>query len=532
MKNTFLLFLLTFPLLLSAQDHHDRLAQLDVLHYDFTVDIPEEGKEISVVTLTDIKFLQNSQSFVLNLVAEQEGKGMVVEGVNEVVDQRLKPLKYAHEGDELTISMKDMAQAGQERRFQILYHGVPKDGLVISKNRHGHRTFFGDNWPNRARNWLATVDHPSDKATVNWTVTVPSGFECVANGKLADLSTLDNGRSRYHYTCSALLPTKVMVIGVADFVVEELDPVKGIPLSSWVFPEDSSQGFDHYDDAAPILRTFMDSIAPYAYEKLANVQSKTRYGGMENASSIFYYEASVDDEIIPLLAHEIAHQWFGNMATEADWHHIWLSEGFATYFTNLYIEWSQGEDALRGRMAREREKVLRYNKKAKKPIVDPSVEDYNRLLNPNSYEKGAWVLHMLRQEIGYPVFMRGVREYYARYGGKNALTADLQAVMEEVSGRDLRWFFEQWIFQGGHPELEVSWKAVKGGKMVKVVVEQVQEGPAFSFGLDVGFEGNERVERIEVEGRKTTVVLDADGGVDGLVLDPAVRLLADMKLKD
>ena len=528
MKKTLLLLLAAFPVLLLAQKHHDRLSQIDVQKYYFDVTIPAEGKEISVNAWITLKILKPVEEITLDLVGEENGKGMKVSGVAEEKKPFGTPLDYTHEDDLLRIKL-GKTSPGELRNIKVFYRGEPKDGLVISENRHGYRTFFGDNWPDRARNWLASVDHPSDKALVGWHVNVPPGFKCVANGELTNFSKNDKGYSSYTYSTKVPLPTKVMVIGVADFAVEELEPVKDIPVSSWVFPEDSSAGFDHYDDAAPILATFIDSIAPYAYNKLANVQSKTRYGGMENASSIFYYESSVDKEIIPLLAHEIAHQWFGNMATEADWHHIWLSEGFATYFTDLYIEWSQGGKAFRDRMERERAKVIRYNQKAQLPIVNTEITDYNRLLNPNSYEKGAWVLHMLRGELGYPVFMEGVRKYYAEYGGKNALSEDLQAVMEEVSGRDLGWFFKQWLYQGGHPELEVEWKAVKGGKMVKVVVEQVQEGPVFEFDLELGLEGPDVVEKVRMEGREKTFLLEAGEKVKGVVLDPEVRILADFK---
>ena len=535
MKKLLPLFALFFPLLLPAQGHEERLAQIDVQHYHFSIELSADSDEIQGDAWLTVKFLKPSQYFVLDfLEVGENGKGMEVKGVFEIRKPLELPMEYMHKEKDLGIMLPTTgAKAGEVKTFRISYAGIPADGLIISKNRHGHRTFFGDNWPNRAHNWLPTVDHPSDKATVTWEVKVPAGFECVANGKLMKLSP---GESPiYRYECKVPLPTKVMVIGVADFAIEDLPPVEGIPLSSWVFPEDSSQGFDHYDDAAPILKAFMDSIAPYAYEKLANVQSKTRYGGMENASSIFYYESSVDEEIVPLLAHEIAHQWFGNMATEANWHHIWLSEGFATYFTDLYIEWSSGNAALMGRMERERDKVIRFNQKAQRPVVDTEVTDWNRLLNPNSYEKGAWVLHMLRQEIGYTAFMKGVRAYYGQYGGKNALTADLQAVMEEVSGQDLAWFFEQWIYQGGHPELEVRWKAAKGGKKIEVEVKQVQKGSLFRFDLEFKFpgkyEGNP-FRSLRVAEKVTKATFDLDGRAIDCIADPNVRLLADIKVMD
>ena len=131
-----------------------------------------------------------------------------------------------------------------------------------------------------------------------------------------------------------------MVIGVSPFAVQEMLSKSGIPLSSWVYPQNSEEGFFDYSIATRPLDFFESYIAPYPYSKLANVQSKTVYGGMENASCIFYHERTVtgkqDHEI--LITHEMAHQWFGDAVSELNWHHIWLSEGFATYLTDLYIE--------------------------------------------------------------------------------------------------------------------------------------------------------------------------------------------------
>jgi aminopeptidase N len=146
-----------------------------------------------------------------------------------------------------------------------------------------------------------------------------------------------------------------MVIGAARFAVRQTGVVNGFEVTSWVYPQNREEGFDSYKYAPKILDFFHTHIGPYSYKKLANVQSKTRYGGMENASNIFYFENSVAtgaeaagnaSKIEPLVAHEIAHQWFGNSASETDWHHVWLSEGFATYLTHLYFEFTYGRDRM------------------------------------------------------------------------------------------------------------------------------------------------------------------------------------------
>ena len=216
-----------------------------------------------------------------------------------------------------------------------------------------------------------------------------------------------------------------MVIGVADFAVQLAAEINGIPITSWVFPENRDSGFSQYSVSKNILPFFINYIGPYPYRKLANVQSKTIFGGMENAGNIFYYQNSVvmkrpllkdQKPIEDLFAHETAHQWFGDEVSETDWPHVWLSEGFATYMTQLYMEHRYGTDSLRKRMEHDREEVIAFYKKRKTPVVDTSsANDLLQLLNKNSYEKGGWVLHMLRRKLGDKVFQKGIQTYYAAY---------------------------------------------------------------------------------------------------------------------
>src|SRR6266700_4268795 len=200
-----------------------------------------------------------------------------------------------------------------------------------------------------------------------------------------------------------------MVIGAAGFAVQYSGTINGTPVYSWVYPENKEKGFYDYAQAVDILPFYIKHVGPYAYEKLANVQSKTIFGGMENAGAIFYSENTVTGTRVSesLLAHEIAHQWFGDMATETDWSHLLLSEGFATYMTILYFENKYGPDTARSMRTEDRNQVIEFAKKYKKPVVDSSVTNYMELLNANSYQKGGWILHMLRMEAGDSAFWKG-----------------------------------------------------------------------------------------------------------------------------
>jgi aminopeptidase N len=320
-----------------------------------------------------------------------------------------------------------------------------------------------------------------------------------------------------------------MVIGVARFAVEQAGETNCIPISTWVYPQNKKEGFYDYAPAAEIVDYFIDKVGPFPFSKLANVQSKTRFGGMENAGNIFYFERSVTGQRKheSLLVHEIAHQWFGDSATETDWKHLWLSEGFATYFTNLYYEGKYGKERFQKRMADQREKVIRFSKNHKTAVIDTVTTSLLKLLNANSYEKGSWVLHMLRKEVGEDVFWQAIRSYYKKYTYKNASTNDLKQIFEEVSGKELDDFFKQWLEKPGHPVLKTSY--VQNGKTIMINVEQVQNDDlVFKFPLEVKLIYTDRTSeiiRIKITKKKEVFSLKVREEVKDILIDPDVWLL-------
>jgi aminopeptidase N len=351
----------------------------------------------------------------------------------------------------------------------------------------------------------------------------------VANGLKVSETALPGNLKLTHWKEATALPTKVTVIGVADFAVDHTGDVKGIPVYTYVFPENKDVGFKSYAVAKEILAYFMDKLGPYAYEKLANVQSKTIFGGMENASSIFYFENSVGDKgIESLMAHEIAHQWFGDAASEKNFSHLWLSEGFATYMTNVYLEHKYGADTLKKRLKADRLKIFQFEKSRVTPVVDTTVKDnYMVMLNANSYEKGGWVLHMLQRKLGDEAFWKGIRAYYAKYNGGNANTDDLRTIMEQASGQDLQQFFKQWLFTTGHPQLAINWKYDPLKKAVNIRVTQKQDLP-YEFTLEclVG----KKLHRINVKNKTTTISLPVMAKPLTVTFDPDVNLLAGIEV--
>ncbi|MGD8818364.1 MAG: M1 family aminopeptidase, partial [Acidobacteriota bacterium] len=221
--------------------------------------------------------------------------------------------------------------------------------------------------------------------------------------------------------------------------------------------------------------------------------------------------------------------------TEKDWHHLWLSEGFATYFTQLYNEFIYGRDRMvRGMQGARATVVGFYEANPELALIAEQLHDPNRMLNRNAYQKGAWVLHMLRHQIGDDAFWAGIRAYYVEFRDGNALTEDFQRVMEEASGQDLQWFFDQWAHVPGHPLLSGTWSFDAGSGTVTVSLSQEpRNGYVFRFPLDIGIRTDgsaTRVETVQVEAQEQTFSLAVDGAPSELILDPDTWLLFEGSL--
>ena len=509
---------------------------IDVLHYHFEISLNDNNNSIhgKAGILLLIKKPTALVSLDLTSLNDQTGKGMKVLSVEEGNSK----LKFVQEHNLVIIYYDEKLSINTQKNISISYAGVPADGLIINKNKFNHRTFFADNWPNRAHNWIPCNDHPSDKATVEFIVTAPDHYEVIANGVLVEESNLPGHLKLSHWKEDMALPTKIMVIGVADFAVQLAGNINCIPITSWVFPENKDSGFAQYSISKNILPFYINYIGPYPYKKLANVQSKTIFGGMENAGNIFYYENSValNDSALKhsrpledLFAHETAHQWFGDEVSEISWPHVWLSEGFATYMTHLYMEKKYGADTLQARMKRDRQKVINFYKIRQTPIVDTTSGDsLMQLLNINSYEKGSWVLHMLRRKIGDVLFQKGIQSYYAAYKGRNASTGDFMNVMEKISNKNLQVFFEQWLYSPGHPVLGGSWKYEPDKRAIVISIKQMQN-LLFDFPLEISIKNNKQsvLKTINIHNKITSITVPINFMPLEIIPDPKVNLLFD-----
>jgi len=524
-KTSFFILFLGFTASLLAQSTYPVNNNQDILHYTFSITINDSSNTITGEAIITFE-LKDQKKLLLDLIGLQDdGSGMVVTRVS----LGKVNLDFAHINNRLIVNVNEGSNS--KSTIKVDYQGLAKNGLIIGDNKFGERVFFGDNYPDRARNWLPCVDHPADKATVRWQITAPRHYKVIASGEFVSAVNLDSDYTTTTWNEKVPISTKVMVFGAANFVVDPSGDVRDIPVTTWVYKQNAKDGFLDFAIAPKVLAYFDSLIGPYPYKKLANVQSRTTYGGMENASNIFYFENSVNgkQERENLIAHEIVHQWFGNSATERDWSHAWLSEGFATYLTHIYVGSRLGKMVMDGRLASDREKVISYWHKNPLPIVNlnlvtyPQIAGLGELLSTNTYQKAGWVLHMLKNEITADVFWNVIRAYYDKYKNDIAGTADFQQVVEDVSGANLDVFFKQWLYNGGQPKLEGKW-IMKNNKLV-VEITQLQDKP-FVFPLEIGlvYGDKVKVKIMKIDSKLSRVDYDMEKP-DKIIFDPNTKLL-------
>lgn len=509
-----------------AQDSYPRQLGIKITHYSFDVTLGDASDEITMKEMVDFDLTEagiaginldlcgphargampaqpgdpcvgraapgglSGQANVAGLAATT---GMTVTTVTEG-DQSLT---FTQKGDIVQISFASPSRARQHLTLTLNYHGTPATGFRIGNNKYNDRSFVSNDWPNLAHNWLATIDHISMKAPLTMTVTAPTKYQVISNGLLLQQLDLANGLRRTTWDEKIPIPTWQFSLAAAPFAVDYFGDYHGIALSSWVFPQERDNGYLGFGSfTQPILEFYIDHIGPYSYEKLAQVQANTVGGGMELASDIFYGYSGVPGR--QLIAHEMAHQWFGNAASESDWDDVWLSEGFATYFTLLYQEYQDGRDAFLDGVRRSAQSALRYAQaNPQSTLVHKNLSNISQVIANNAqvYQGGAQVLHMLRGVLGTETFWSGIRLYYSRYQNRNASSDDLRRAMQDAcaadsscpaDGRELSWYFREWLDKGGILQLSGSWHYDSATKQLHINVDQTQTQGLYRMPIEIG----------------------------------------------
>tara|TARA_B100000575_G_C23113836_1_gene643691 strand:- start:144 stop:1772 length:1629 start_codon:yes stop_codon:yes gene_type:complete len=534
MKHIYFFLFSFLPYTILAKDPYPKNPNIDILNYKFEIHLNDTSDIIYGSADIALNIKDSENRVRLDLISQgKDGMGMEVKKVTFNGSE----VSYSHDNDVLLIETGALEYSSRDI-INVVYSGMPITGLIIGPNMHGDRTFFSDNWPNKARNWLPLVDHPYDKSTAEFVVIAPNHYQVISNGLLVEETNLNKELKKTHWKQSVPISCWLYALGVAEFAVDYVDYFEGKSIQTWVYKQDRDNGF--YDFKIPTKHTmefFSDYIGPFAYEKLANVQSNSVKGGMESATAIFYSDVSVTgDRSVRwrnVVIHEVAHQWFGNCVTEYDWDDVWLSEGFATYFTLMFREHAYGrDDFVNGLNDAKRLVYNHYKTDKESSIVHNNLKDMKDVLTYSlQYQKGAWVLHMLRNYVGEDNFRQGIRNYYKKYYNSTTTTNQFKNEMEVVSGMNLDTFFDQWLYKGGNIVLDGNWKFDEKKGRIEVNLNQVQnDGYLFDMPVELGISYNdknlEKIQTVKLEKEKGRFYIASDSKPISIKIDPNTKLLA------
>jgi aminopeptidase N len=450
--------------------------------------------------------------------------------IEEVFLEDGTPLTYNIGPEKLVVTLDRVYSYGETFTVGVRYHARPRIGLNFNKPtpddpaRPVQAWTFSQTWYHR--HWFPCHWIPNDRATSEIIVTVPTRFLTISNGELLSVRDNGDGTSTHHWRHDVPHPAYLISLVVGDFAVIE-DRYEEIPLTYYVRP-------DRREDArllmgqTPEMMRFFSQYLDYAYpyRKYAQTVVELYMGAMEHTTAtthsfalLFDQKAALDlgqDNPLATVAHELAHQWFGDLLTCRDWSDGWLNEGFATYLEHLWMEHARGRDVFKYLMREGLHLYLAEDRHYRRPVVYRGYhEDGFELFDRHLYYKGAWVLHMLRHQLGEAAFRRGLHAYLERHRGREVITADLERTLEEVTGRSLAQFFQQWLYQAGYPAFEVSYAWDGERRMAKVSIRQTQEindlTPCFVTPVDLAF----TLPAADGKGESQTVALRVMVGEDG-----------------
>lgn len=433
---------------------------------------------------------------------------------------------FSRGGNLVNLVLDRAYQPGETFRVLVHYRGRPQDGgfgAFTFREHAGVPIIASLSEPYYARLWWPCKDTPTDKAdSVQVDLTVPAEFTAVSNGVLDSVRTAGAWRTFFWKTRYPIAPylVSVAVTNYAEFG-ETFTFADGtaMPLVHYVYPENLAAAQTQLADTRDMLAFFNKTFGDYPFKKEKYGHAQFAWGGGMEHQTISSMGGFNDG----LVAHELAHQWWGDMITMKSWQDIWLNEGFATFSEALFVEHRDGEQAYRDYMSF-------MNRPFNTSVFVQDTTSVSSIFNRVVYYKGAWVLHMLRREIGEAAFFRLLREYAAdaRYRFGNATTPDFRTLAEQTSGKDLEWFFEQWVYRAGRPILRYAWEYDGASRRLVLRLTQRQEGEAYRLTIDIAARAGTDTSHFAIEhsGGCREYRLDAGAPVDEVLVDPAGWLYA------
>ncbi len=446
--------------------------------------------------------------------------------------------------DQLVLTFRDPVPPGAAVTVNVTYTATPERGLYFRTPEMGYPAGDTQLWtqgePELHRFWFPGYDYPNERFTSEIICHAPEGMEVISNGVLAGRARRADGLVTTHWRQDQPHVNYLVALAAGNFTKLE-DSLDGLPLAVFVPPSNAAQAANTFLDTKKILTYFQREIGvPFPWAKYYQVYCHDFLaGGMENTSATFMAERlifSAETEQLRTLhrldAHETAHQWFGNLVTCRDWAHLWLNEGFASYYTLLYEAEKFGPDAFAHGLWREAERIFGAAPD-NKPVVWRDYTDPIHQFDYRAYPKGAWILHMLRSQLGPDIFREAVKTYLTRHRDGIVTTDDLQQALEDVSGLSFDRFFDQWVYHGGFPELAVDYAWEAGSKMARLTVSQTQtvspQVPLFHLPLPVRFalpDGKSLDTTLDVTAAREDFYIALPAAPEMVRIDPAFTALA------
>lgn len=492
----------------------------DVQHYVIDIEIDPVAKTVAGhvdVTVAIVAAAVDSLELYLK-------DNMTVTGVA----MGAVPLAFTRGADRIRIQLGGAYTFGDTVTVSVSYHGAPvQQGL-----RFYSKVVFNISEPDMARNWFPCYDEPWDKATSEMICTVPATRYCASNGLLLSVTDTPQGKKTFHWSTQYLHSTYVISVAVSAYSQfshwYRYADTDSMPMPYYVYPEKLAAAQVSFSRAPSMMEFFSDTFGEYPFLDEAYGTALAEVGGaMENFTCTTYGQALVTGTHTYdwVVAHEMAHSWFGNSVTLADWRNIWLNEGFATYADALWHEHTGGESALAARMAYFKSEYFAEDAVSRFPMYDPV-----NLWGATVYEKGAWILHMLRYVVGDAAFFDALRLYHQTYAYSTASTENFEALCETTTGADLGAFFDEWVYQAGYPEYEYGWTTFSDGARfhVDLSIDQVQtDAPVFTIPVEVRMTtaSGGSLLRLPVASAHEIYQLTFDEEPVGLEFDPFNRIL-------
>lgn len=555
------LFIVLFQPTILAQPHSatstlpspnwTRSHDYDVQHYRIQISFDWKQKSVAgETTITLRPFLSNFREL------ELDAGEMVIQSVVLEAGNKAKKLDFRYDGKEkLRVALDRPYRASEEVKVSITYSAQPRRGLTfITPNENDPERpyqIWSQGEAETNHYWFPCYDYPNDFATTETIVTVEDKYQVIGNGTLLGVKR-DSARktATYHWKMNEPHATYLTSIIVGEFAEIKQD-YAGIPIISYVPKDRLGDARLSFNKIAEMMRFFSEKTGvKYPFVKYAQTAVRGYPGGMENISATtlgdaFIYDerALLDQSADELLAHELAHQWFGDLVTCRDWSEIWLNEGFATYFEHLFTEHDRGRDEmLYGVLGNQRQYFSAWTQGNRQPIINNRYNDPDSVFGVYAYPRAGAVLHMLRMLLGDEAWWKAVNHYLITNRHKNVETAQLKIAIEEATGQNLGWFFDQWAFRMGHPELTVSFTYDEAAKTVRLKVQQTQKTveksaypvvEVFRLPIDIGITtaSGERITRIWVEKAESEFTLPVDSKPLIVNFDRGNALIKELKFE-